>query len=182
MDDLEKQVGERIAEFRKKKDLDELRRAAAAIDNVDVHALPDAAQRQAARKSALSAWLVVLDAMDTETDPRFNPSDVPAMRVTVPADARRDPGAPLTSPATVTDPEVRRKYDQAVTKNSDKTRRYVFQKELAQLNKQLTKRAESFIGSAFLKSPESAKVMDEAVREHVHSAGRAASLKALVTR
>ena len=182
MDDLEKQVGERIAEFHKKKDLDELRRAASAIENLNIYELPDAAKRQAARKSVLSAWLAVLDAIDTETDPRFNPADVPAMRVTVPADAARDANAPFTSPATVTDPEVRRRYDQAAAKNADKTRRYVFQKELAQLNKQLSKRAETFIGSAFLKSPESAKVMDEAVRTHVRNAARAASLKALVAR
>lgn len=182
MEELEKQVADRVAAFHKKKDLDELRRAASAIESVNVHELPDAARRQAGRKSALSAWLAVLDAIDSETDPQFNPADVPAMRVTVPADAPRDPKAPFTSPDTVTDPAVRRKYDQAAAKNAEKTRRYVFQKELAQLNKQLTQRAEAFIGGAFLKSPESAKVMEEAVRGHIHSAARAASLKALVTR
>jgi len=90
------------------------------------------------------------------------------------------PGVPVETPEGIADPEDRRKYDEAVKANADKTKRYRFQKELRQLDGELTSRADSYIASTNLKSPQSAKEMDHAIAANIHNQDRAAHLRSLV--
>lgn len=181
MNDAKRQVPERIRQFQETKKLDPLRQAADLLDGIDVHNLTKFEERQSGRKTKLALWLAVLDSIDSATDGKWDAADVPAMRI-VPPPGAADPGALVASADTITDPVQKRKYEDAVARNAEKTQRYVFQKELRQLNNMLTQRAETYIRSAFLKSPESAKMVDEAVRKQVHNSQRAKEIRALVAR
>jgi len=179
IESAKKQVAERLDLYRKTSAVEELRGAGNAIEQIEVHTVPDFTGRQAARQEKLALWLTLLDTIDSAKDPKFNPEDVPAARVTVP-DTPMKPGVPVRTPEGIADPEVRRKYDQAVAANAEKTNRYRIQKELRQIDKELTSRAERYIASAYLRSQRSVKEMDEAIAQSVHHPDRASSLRALV--
>jgi hypothetical protein len=91
------------------------------------------------------------------------------------------PGVPTLTPEGIADPEARRKYDEAVLANAEKATRYRFQKELRQLDSELTSRADAYITTAHLRSPQSLKEMNQAIATHVHNEERAAHLRSLVT-
>ena len=90
------------------------------------------------------------------------------------------PGVPVETPEGIADPADRRKYDEAVKANAEKTNRYRFQKELRQLDSELTTRADGYISSTNLNSPQSVKEMDQAIAAHIHNQDRAAHLRSLV--
>lgn len=179
IEDTKKQVAERLDAFRKTGELTELRNAANLIDGIEVLGAGSVEGRQAARTAKLSLWLTLLDTIDSAKDPKFDPADVPAARVVLPAGTRMKPGFPIETPEGIADPEDRRKYDEAVKANADKTRRYGFQKELRQLDAELTSRADAYIAAAQLRSPKGQKEMDAAIAAHVHNQDRAAHLRSL---
>ena len=181
IEDTGKQVGERLDAFRKAREMTELRNAANLIERIDVATLPEFQDRQAARSAKLSLWLILFDTIDSAKDPKFDPADVPAARVLVPPGTAMKPGFPIVTPEGIADPEARRRYDEAVRENAEKTTRYRFQKELRQLDSELTSRADAYITTAHLKSPQSLTEMNQAIAAHVHNEERAAHLRSLVT-
>jgi hypothetical protein len=181
IEDAKKQVTERLETFRKTGEMGELRKAANLIEQIDAVGAPTFEDRHAARTAKLSLWLTLLDTIDSAKDPQFDPADVPAARVTVPPGTPMKPGVLVESPEGIANPADRQKYDDAVKANSEKTRRYRFQKELRQLDSELSARADAYIAGAQLKSPQNLKEMNAAIAAHVHNEERAAHLRALVT-
>jgi hypothetical protein len=181
IEDANKQVRERLDAFRKTHEMTELRQAASLIERIEVSTLPEFQDRQTARSVKLSLWLILFDTIDSAKDPEFDPADVPAARVSVPPDTAMKPGVPIVTPEGIADPEARRTYEEAVRVNADKTTRYRFQKELRQLDSELTARADAYITTAHLRSPLSLKEMNQAIAAHVHNDERAAHLRSLVT-
>jgi hypothetical protein len=180
VENTKKQVAERMNAFRKTGELAELRSAANLIERIEVHNVPVFEDRQAARTVKLDLWLTLLDTIDSAKDPKFDPTDVPATRITVPPGTPMKPDYPVTTPEGIADPAERRKYDEAVAANDTKTKRYRVQKELRQLDLELTSRADAYIGTAHLRSPQSVKEMNAAIAAHIHNAERAAHLRSLV--
>ncbi len=180
IENTKKQVAEHLDVFRKTGELTELRNAANLIDRIEVTSVATFEDRQAARTAKLSLWLRLLDSVDSAKDAKFDPADVPAARVTVPDDVPMKPGFPVRTPEGIADPAAQRKYDEAVKANAEKTRRYRFQKELRQLDAELTSRADAYIAGANLKSPQSLEEMNAAIAAHVKNQDRAAHLRSLV--
>ena len=180
VENAKKEVAAHLDAFRKTGELTELRNAANLIERIEVHTAPSFDDRLAARTAKLSLWLKLLDTMDSAKDPKFDPADVPAARVTLPPGTRMKPGVPVVTPEGIADPQDRRKYDEAVKANADKTTRYRFQKELRQLDSELTTRADGYISSTNLNSPQSVKEMDQAIAAEIHNQDRAAHLRSLV--
>jgi hypothetical protein len=176
-----KLVAESLDAFRRKGELTELRKGAKLIENIEFHNAPLFEDRQSARSAKLYLWLKLLDTIDSARDPKFDPADVPLARITVPPETPMKPGCPVITPEGIADPAERRKYDDAVAANAAKTKQYRVQKELRQLDSELTSRADEDIGTAMLRSPQSVKEMDAASAEHLHNAERAAHLRALVS-
>jgi hypothetical protein len=179
-ENAKKEVTGHLEAFRKSGELTELRNAANLIERIEVHTAPSFEDRESARTAKLTLWLKLLDTIDSAKDPTFDPADVPAARVTLPPGTRMKPGVPVDTPEGIADPADRRKYDDAVKANADKTKRYRFQKELRQLDGELTSRADAYISSTNLKSAQSVKEMDEAVTAQIHNQDRAAHLRSLV--
>ena len=180
IEETRKQVAGRLDAFHRAGELTELRNAADRIDMIEVLGAGSFEDRQAARTAKLSLWLKLLDTMDSAKDPKFDPEDVPAARVVLPEGTRMKPDFPIEAPEGIADPEDRRKYDEAVKANAEKTTRYRFQKELRQLDTELTSRADAYIDDAHLRSRQSLKEMNAAIAAHVHNRDRAAHLRALV--
>jgi hypothetical protein len=180
IENAKKQVSQHLDKFRKTGELTELRNASNLIDGIEVHTAPSFEDRQTGRTAKLELWLTLLDTIDAAKDPKFDPADVPAARVTVPDDMTMKPGIPVRTAEGIADPAARRKYDEAVKANSDKTRRYRFQKEIRQLDAELTSWADAGIANTNLRSPQSLKEMDQAIAAHIHNQTRAAHLRSLV--
>ena len=180
IESTKKEVAERLDGIRKTGEMTELRNAANLIERIEVQTAPSFEDRQAARAAKLELWLKLLDTIDAAKDPKFDPEDVPSARVTVPDDVAMKPGFPVRVPEGIANPDAKRKYDEAVKANAVKTSRYRFQKELRQLDSELTSRADGYIASANLNSPQSVKEMDQAIAAHIHNQDRAAHLRSLV--
>lgn len=180
IENTKKQVDERLNAFRNTGELTELRHAANLIESIEVHDVPVFDDRRVARSEKLDLWLLLLDTIDSAKDPMFDPADVPATRITLPPDTPMKPGCPVTTLEGIAAPEDRRKYDASVAANTAKTKLYRTQKELRQLDSELTSRADKYIGTASLKSPQSEKEMEAAIAVRVHDPERAAHLRSLV--
>ena len=176
-----KEVAEHLDTFRKTEELTELRTAANLIDGIEVLAAATVEERQSARTAKLSLWLTLLDTIDTAKDPKFDPADAPSMRVSVPPGTPMKPGVPIVSPEGIANPADRQKYDEAVEANAEKTKRYRFQKELRQMDSELTARADTYITGAQLRSPQSLKEMDAMIAARIHNQDRASHLRSLVS-
>jgi hypothetical protein len=179
LESANQQVAESIEAFRKTSDVADLRKAADNVDRIFVRTYRPPDERRHARTAKLGLWLTVLDALDSAEDPKWNPADVPAARISIP-DTPMKPGVPVRSAEGIADPEVRRKYDQAVAANAEKTRRYRLQKELRQLDAILTRRADAYITAEYPKSPESLVEMDKTVARYLNNPVRAEHVRALV--
>ncbi len=174
------QVHEHVQRFTQTRDLTELRLGANLVGTIEMHTVADYAERQRVREARLLLWLELLNTLDSVTDPAFDPADVPAARVDVP-DTPMKPGWMMSSPEGIADPEVRRQYDEAVRANAEKATHYRFQKELRQMDAELTPQADAYIRSAYLRSPVSVKEMDAAIAARIQSPERARHLRSLVT-
>lgn len=181
MDSTKEQVAQHLDVFLKGGEIAELRTAANLIEGINLRTIPVPEDRQAARTAKLNLWLTLLDTIDSAKDPKFDPANVPATKVTIPAGTRLKPGYLIPTPEAIADPEARRKYDEAVAANTAKTKSYRIQNELRQLDLELTSRSDVYIKKAHPKSPESVKEMDAAIAGHIHNAERAAHLRSLVT-
>jgi hypothetical protein len=180
LDTAKKQVAQSIQAFRKTSDVADIRHAADTADRIFVRTYRVPEDRQLARSGKLALWLTVLDTLDSAEDPNFDPNDAPAARISIP-DTPMKPGVPVRSVEGIADPEVRRKYEEAVAANAEKTRRYRLQKELRQLDRILEPRADAYITSEYPKSQENLHAIDEAAAQYLHNAARAQRLRALVT-
>lgn len=176
MDSTAEQVARHIGIFYKAGEVTELRAAANLIDRRQV----GGEDRQAARARKLDLWLTLFDAIDSAIDPGFDPEDLPAARVSIPAGTALKPGYMTRTPEAIADPEARRKYDEKVAANAAKTERYRVQKELRQMDAELTMRFETYLKKASPRSAESLQEMDAALDAHLNSAARAAYLRSLV--
>ena len=181
LDAAQKQVAESLRSFRKTSDVADIRKAADAADSLYVRTYRVPEDRQKARAGKLALWFTVLDTLDSAEDPNFDPNDAPAARISIP-DTPMKPGVPVRSVAGIADPEVRRKYEEAVAANAEKTKRYRLQKELRQLDKILVTRADAYITGEYPKSPESLQAIDEAADRYLFNAARTQHVRSLVTR
>lgn len=181
IDTARKQVVQDLEAFRKTGDTAHLREAANSIDQVEVQIALSLEERRMARTAKLGLWLTLLDTIDAAKDPKFNPEDVPAARVTLPPGTAMKPGFPIETPEGIANPEDRRKYDEAIKANAEKTNRYRFQKELRQMDAELTDRADASITSDNSKSLQSVKEMNDAIAAHLRRPDRVAHLRSLVT-
>ena len=179
LDSTIEQVAGRLDAYRKSGDVAELRKAAGLIAGIAVRQIADPEEREQARSTKLGLWLTLLDFIDSNKDPKFDPADMPRARIPVP-DTPMKPGFPVRVPEGIADPAVRRKYAEAVAANAEKTRRYRLQKEIRQIDRELTPRAEAYITGQYPKSAKNRKDVDTAVGQFVQDPGRAAHIRSLV--
>jgi len=180
MNNTTQQAKEELNRFDQQKDLDALVKAAEIIDRIGPERNLDLEQRAVAKRVKLELWLSLLNAIDKKIDPKFDPKDVPALSVAPPAVEGQVTFAGM-DPKGIKDPAARREYEEAIERNSEKTKQYTFQRRLARLNAELSERAEAYIKAGYPKSPKSSSEIDGAVSKYISNSRRAAALRALVS-
>jgi hypothetical protein len=181
IEDTKQKIAGHQNAFRKTGELTELRKAANLIESIEAHNIPGFDGRQAARIAKLDLWLSLLDTLDSAMDPQFDPADVPAARITLPPDTPMVPDCPVTTPEGIATPADRQKYDESVAANTARTKHYRMQKELRQLDSELSSLADAYIGTACLRSAQGVREMDTAIAVHIHDPKRAVHLRSLVS-
>ncbi len=157
----------------------------------DPHALEQAAELVVARQvdKALEPrerrehltrlWFSVLNHLDRHRDPNFNYDDVPELSVAPPL----GPGMPSISgmdPQSVTDPVLRRDYEEAIERNRQKAERYRFQKQLQKVDRRFSRQLEAYLRSAYSQSPADVQELSHSIENQVESAKRKNELKKLL--
>jgi hypothetical protein len=103
--------------------------------------------RSAARREVTVLWLAVLAALQRAKDPAFDPNDRPMANM-VPA-----PGYPSgVDPKSITEPDVRARYEAALAKNRQKAEMYRIQARLRFLEERAQPGVEGFIRRYYSKS------------------------------
>lgn len=179
LESVKAQVGGCMDAFRASGDTFKLREAANLIATITVRNLSHAEERQTARSTKLALWLTVLDTIDTSKDLKFDPADLPMRRVPIP-DTPMKPEYLIRSAEGIADPEVRRKYDEAVAANNEKWKRYNLQSALLKIDKELTPRAETYITGQYPKSQQNLKEVEQAMATSLHNSERVARIRSLV--
>ena len=180
IEEKQDQVIRHLDAFQRNGDPNELRAAADLIDGIDDAHIAAFDERQSSRAVKLGLWLTLLEKIDLAKDPQFDPLDVPAARVLVPPGTPMKPGVPIESPEGIANPADLRNYEQSVKANEDKTRHYRIQKELRQMDAELSTRADTYIQRTLLRSPQSVRKLNDALAKNTHNQDRAAHLRSLV--
>lgn len=79
-----KQAAAELATFEKSGGADHLEKAVELLEEVDVLAIRQHANREAARVDLLRAWCGALTVLDRVKDPKFNPDDAPLLNIAPP--------------------------------------------------------------------------------------------------
>lgn len=170
-----------LAEFEKQKNPDRLEGAGDRLQQIVLADQPDLDERRALRREALLTWLALVATIDASLDPRFDPDDLPSLRVEPP----RSNGVqfpPGVDPSVITDPAARREYERLIAENDQKTESYNRQIKLRRLDARLTPRLATFIRSAYSSiNPDDQREVVECIRTAGLTPKRADSLRGLIT-
>jgi hypothetical protein len=177
MENQIQQVAAALAEFEKTKSLERLESAIQTLDGLDLPQPSDTAARQRAGR----LWLAVLEAIDRNLDPKFDPKDVPAANV-VPPTFKGITYPSGVDPTAIPDPAARAEYEAALNKNKEKADRYRFQNKLRRLDSRATAAAQTFFKRFYTTSAADQKEFDELLEKARPSPARAQKLKAIFER
>ncbi len=141
-----------IARFEETGDPAALRRAADLLEQMDLRAAEDLAGRRELRRSALDAWVRLLNLIDEKLDPEFDPDDLPELSVQPPAEhgVQFPPGIDT---AAITDPVAARAYEKAMEENRRKAQVYNLQHLLRRLEAKASAAIEDLVKEAYLPIP-----------------------------
>jgi hypothetical protein len=175
-----KQAEERIKAFEVEKEPERLNEASMELENVILAKETDPQIRAGRRKNCLFLWLTILQTIDQNIDPKFNPEDVPAKNVQPPPLGNGVVLRPGADPAKIPDPQARADYEKAIAENRAKAINYRLQIQLGRLNEQLTPSAETFIRSAYTSSPDDQKELKSAIDGIIQNPERRTNLNKLL--
>jgi hypothetical protein len=178
MDDFDARLDEDFRIFAETKDAEVLSRAWNSIEGLPMGDPKKAENWRAVRRKKLESWFRAFNYLDKELDPKFDPKDVPDLTVMPPSSetAVYDSG---TSPEDIKDPEARRQYEEAIKKNSEKSKRYKVQKKLHKLDEQWSAQIDSFVTDNYRRAPEDKSELDHTIKIFLKARKRADRIKAL---
>lgn len=118
--------------FQKTKNVDYIERAVQALESAD----PPGSQPK--RRELTEGWLHVLAAIDQESDPHFDPDDLPLGSVKPPSRGGIGSYPSGIDPKAIADPALRAEYEKALAKNQEKAEKYSYQRGLRLADSQAT--------------------------------------------
>jgi len=157
-----KEARDKIKAFESEREPERLRESAMALENIILAKEFDAKIRKKLRADSLSLWLTLIQILDKNLQPDFNPENTPdliAQPSPLPDGTVLRPG---TDPAKINDPKVKADYEKAIAENREKQENYRMQTQLRRLNEQIPPKAETFIRNFY--------TSDEADREELKNA------------
>lgn len=174
-----KTAREKIEAFKTEMEAERLRESSMALGNVILAKEHNAEDRKKLRSESLNLWLTLLQIIDKNLDPNFDPKDVPSMSVIPPASGgvAYPAGA---DPALIADPQARAEYEKAIADNRKKAVNHRLQIQLKRVSERVTPRAENFIRNSFNDSPEDQEELRTAIEEKIEKPERKANLLKLL--
>ena len=175
---IDKEVADQLRIFDETKDPSALMKSSQLIEVLEPGKELDEKQRTQIRAKKLSLWLSLLNRIDRERDPAFDADDVASRSVAVP----KVKGIRLRSgmdPKDIKDPNVRRQYEEALAKNTEKAKKYALQTHLLKLDERLTQRVGVYIAEAYSNAPEDTEELKSSLETHLENERRIASYLAI---
>ena len=129
-----------LESFRSSKDLNRL---VSAVDGLE--GVTDEPDDISSREKKLELFLRILESVAKETDPKFDPTDLPLTNVAPPNEKYRAG----ISPESIEDETDRKEYEEAIKKNAKKAAIYRHQLSLQRIKKKLGTQLEKFLHSAY---------------------------------
>lgn len=171
---------QKVAAFKAEMESDRLRESAMALENVILAKEHDADIRKRLRTDSLNLWLTLIQLLDENIDPKFDPNDGPEELVQPPPTSEGLVYPPGADPALIDDPKARAEYEKAIADSRAKTENYRLQIQIGRLNDYIPPRAENFILNSFNKSAEDQKELKTAIDEIIKKPERKARLLQLL--
>ena len=141
---LEK-ASELIKAFAKEKEPERLREAAIELENIDLRRIFKAKDRIKLRTKVMDMWLSIIQTIDKNLDPSFNPDEALPIKISPPPLKDGTQLPPGADPKLIDEPQARQEYEKAVKENRAKQESYLIQSQLAELNETLSTKFEAFI-------------------------------------
>jgi len=165
-----------LADFERLKDVQILEDEADRLQGIGLADEKDPMKQRALRKDTLHGWLALFGAIDAALDPRFDPKDLPQVRVSPPVSEgiHYPPGV---DPSVLKDPAARAEYQRKIAENERKTANYSLQFKLRRLDEGLMPQAEAFIEGAYSTDPEDRRELEETIAAAKLDPRRAATLR-----
>jgi hypothetical protein len=165
-----------IAEFRRARDPEELGRGLAALNAIDV-----GPEQSESRDFVLGQLCRVFQEVDANLDPNFDLRDPPLLNL-APAEFGGLGYRAGIDPSVIKEPDVRRRYEEAVAKNRKKAEMFAFQVPLARVEKQCTEKFVSLTADRLATRPEGdrQRELTALLRSDLLSASRKVKLRAAI--
>jgi hypothetical protein len=175
MSEVHGRIEAALQNFHKQKDLEALKQALALAQTIRPESASGVEERRELRRSRFGELLTILAAIDAETDPSFNPKDVPSSTVAPPLSG----GVILDSgidPKHVKDPRARAEYERAIAANAQKAKRYEFQTGLRRINEDASAEVEKAFHDPYAATERGQQEMKAAIERLIENPARKASL------
>jgi len=98
------------------------------------------------RRAKLDLWLRALNVVGLMINSDFDPKDVPFINVQPPVGSGVSAGA---SPSAISDPKLRKQYEESINENAEKAKRYDLQVRLRSLESLWSEKVRSFVKTNF---------------------------------
>ncbi|MFY0582731.1 hypothetical protein ACN28S_58150 [Cystobacter fuscus] len=169
-----------IQEFQAELETERLREASMALENVVLMKEHDPRTRARLRSDCLFLWLHLLQLVDGNLDPGFNPEDVPINLVQPPPTSGGVVYPPGADPALIDDPQKRAEYEKAIAASREKANKYRLQVQLHRVNDYIPPRVKAFIRDSYNSTPGDQRELKTAIEKNIKDVGRKAWLLTLL--
>ena len=154
-EDRLKKADELIRTYVKEREPEHLREASIELENVDLRRVHNKETRLRQREQCLAAWLRLIQTVDSNLDPTFDPNDVPPLNVAPPPLKNGTKLWPGADPALIDDPKAREEYEKAIKENREKQEKALIQPQLRELDPQMMQKAAKFIRKNYVEEERS---------------------------
>jgi hypothetical protein len=169
-------VNAHLEEFEKKNNIDDLQEAADILASVSTTFERYFRTEPKERGEILASWLRIINLIDNNLDPAFDPADVPAISVLPPGQAGLQYGSG-TKPEDIKDPELKKQFEAALEENRRKSEAYAFQTGMRRLNGSVTPNVISFLRQCYASTQKDRESCEAALMSVIKNPKRAAALR-----
>ncbi|PYS89486.1 MAG: hypothetical protein DMF62_07105 [Acidobacteria bacterium] len=140
-----KRAEELIGSYSSEREPESLREASIELENVDLRKVHDRSVRIKQREQCLDLWLRLVQTIETNLDPTFDPTDVRPLNVAPPPLKNGTKLWPGADPALIDDPKAREEYEKAIKENREKQEKALIQPQLQELDPQVMQKTAKFV-------------------------------------
>lgn len=169
-----------IEEFSKGKEVEQLRLAYLKLEGVSIYEEANVASRYKARVTASGLWIKILNLIDENLSPDFDPDKTVAMSIMPPMTKQGVQFPPGVEPLRLTDAEDRKKYELAIAENKKAQQRYKLELQLSQINNQIKESSRDYFVLAYQSTDADQQEFKMLINAEVKSTARKKSLLELV--